>query len=322
MVYYLSMTDQKAFLDLHHVFVDYRLSPAWSWLVGGTKKYFSALQDVTLQLPCGAQVTLYGAPGKGKSTLLRVLTGVLKPNRGTVRVNGRQPDAWSHMAAGYVSLEESEPERENGLEILTAYGQTHQVENVAVKIRRISDVVGLGEILHRPVNTLSTTERLKLNVARAALSDSPLVLLDDVADVLGAAVLKEWLLALFAGRTVVVATRLTAVADQLALPVLLLHNGTLAYQGTVDELALNLACQRMVDVWVEGLRYDLLRQLRQQTGVVEALLIPSNQFSGQRLRVTLRSSRYLPSLYDLISQAPVIKVQEIPPSLNDILARL
>jgi hypothetical protein len=119
-----------------------------------------------------------------------------------------------------------------------------------------------------------------------------------------------------------VATRQAAIADQLGLPLLLLHHGALTHLGSIEEIAYDLSCPRIVDVWVEGLRYDLLRQVRRHSGVTEARLVPSAEFSGQRLRITLLSSRYLPSLYDLVSQAPLIRVEELPPSLNDIVSRL
>ena len=78
----------------------------------------------------------------------------------------------------------------------------------------------------------------------------------------------------------------------------------------------------MVDVWVDGLRYDLLRRLKQHPGVTSVKLLPTSRFSGQRLRISLRSSHYLPALYDEISKASLVQVEELPPSLVDILERL
>jgi ABC-type uncharacterized transport system ATPase subunit len=124
------------------------------------------------------------------------------------------------------------------------------------------------------------------------------------------------------GRTVIIATSNAAIAQQLALPVMILHEGKIAHHGTFDDIALNVACPRMLDIWVEGLRYDLLRKIRQHPGVTEVRLLTADQFNGQRLRITLHSSRYLPSLYNLVSATDLVKVEEIPPSLVDILARL
>ena len=120
----------------------------------------------------------------------------------------------------------------------------------------------------------------------------------------------------------IVATRQSAVAEALDLPMYLLHGGTVAQSGTRDEVALAVSAPRTVDVWIEGLRYDLFRQLKRHSGVASVRLIPDGRFNGQRLRIELHSGRYLPSLYDTISAAPLVQVTEVPPSLTDIVERL
>lgn len=316
------MADQTAFVDVRDAFVDYPLKTSFWKLLAARQETHLGLSDITLRLPLGAQVTVFGHSGAGKTTLLRLLTGLVLPSRGTVRVNGRRPHEIRHVASGYVSSEESEPASETGQQVLNAFARTHQISQPSARISAISDVLALSTILHRPARQLSTSQRLQLNLARAAISDTPLILLDDVADQLGTAYLNRIMPPLFSGRAVLVTTRHVATAERLKLPLLLLHSGRLAHHGTLDEIAADLSCPRIVDVWIEGLRYDVLRKLRRHTGVTEARLLPSTQFSGQRLRITLHSARYLPSLYDLVSQAPLLQVRELPPSLNDIIERL
>lgn len=149
-----------------------------------------------------------------------------------------------------------------------------------------------------------------------------MILLDGVAEELGADLVTNILKHLLSGRTVIVATRFPNIAEQLNLPIFLLHNNTVAHTGTCDDLANQVGCQRVVDVWIEGLRYDLLRTLRSHIGVDEVRLIPTDQFDGQRLRVTLKSARYLPAFYDMVSQSDLVRIEELPASLNDVLAKL
>jgi ABC-type multidrug transport system ATPase subunit len=267
-------------------------------------------------------VAVYGQAGSGKTTLLRLLAGALTPSTGSVRVNSQAPAAVKHIAAGYVSSEETEPRRETAHQILLAFAATHGITDAAARISEISDILDFTAHLHRPADTLSSALRLKLNLARAALSAAPLVLLDDVADQLGGAYTAEVLARLYAGCTVLVATRRAQTAEELSLPLLIVHDGKLTHFGTIEEIAADLSCPRMIDVWIEGLRYDLLRRVREQSGVIEARLVPSTQFSGQRLRITLHSARYLPALYDLVSRAPLIKVVELPTPFNEIISRL
>ncbi len=78
----------------------------------------------------------------------------------------------------------------------------------------------------------------------------------------------------------------------------------------------------MVDAWVEELRYDLLRSLRSHTGVLEVRIMPTDQFSGNRVRITVRNSRFMPSIYDVISQAAIVRIEEVPASLADVMESL
>lgn len=317
------MSELDSFVVLRNVFVDYPQPgrPLTRWL-GRPRRAASVLREVNVSLEHGSWVTVFGKPASGKTTLLRTLAGVLRPSRGQVMVNGHAPAQIKDLAAGYVSGEESEPARESVHDILHTFGTTHRVANLPARIGEVGEITNISALLPRAAQALSTVERLRLNIARAALSASPLVLLDDTADELGPPELLGILQSLFRGRTVVVATRFVATAETLNFPLLLLHGGSLVHTGTCEEIASELACPRIIDVWIEGLRYDLLRKLRQHSGVVDVRLLPSSRFSGQRLRVTLHSARYLPSLYDIISQAPLVRVQELPVSLADILSKL
>src|SRR5690348_7167765 len=78
-------------------------------LLGRQPVPHAILSNVTLELPHGAWVTLYGKPSSGKTTLLQLLTGVISPTSGTIQVNGHKPEDNPQAAAGYVSLEETEP---------------------------------------------------------------------------------------------------------------------------------------------------------------------------------------------------------------------
>ena len=315
------MTAGTDFISVKNIFVESREPSSWLAFLRPPRAPRAILNNISFSLPLGSHATVYGGEGAGKSILLRLLTGAVMPVQGTVLVNGKPPFQ-QRLSAGYVSSEETEPAKETGHTILTAYARTHGSQNAAAHIAAIADALHLESCLHIPADELSTAQRLRLNVARAALADVPLVLLDDVADHLGPGTVSELLVGLFSGRTVLTATRSPATANALGLPVLLLHQGALARHGTIEEIAREVATPRAVDIWVEGLRYDLLRNVRKHPGVLEARLLPTSSFAGQRLRIRLQSAHYLPSLYDLVSRAPLLRVEEIPPTLHDILERL
>ncbi len=169
---------------------------------------------------------------------------------------------------------------------------------------------------------LSATEYIEQNLKRLAQSNAPIILLDDIADQLGSARLREILIRYFENRTVVVATRSPATAEGLQLPVLLLHHGALACRGTCDEMGRRVAAPRTLNAWIEGIRYDIFREIKKHPGVADVRLEVDGRFRGQRLTITLKSSHYLPALYDLISRVSVVRLEEVPVKLEDILKKL
>lgn len=317
------MTKGQSFIDVRSASVSYPIATSiFSRLAGRKSATHSVLRNVNLQLNQGDWVTVFGGPGAGKSTLLRLLAGGLKANHGTVRVNGNPPWQSSGTAAAYVSSEESEPATETVSQVLHSFGRAHDIHNLPAKIGATSQVLSLNDAMYRPAESLSTVERLRVNIARAALSDFPLVLFDDVADQIPQEEFANILDSLFQKRTVIIATRSPQVAEHLNIPILLLHKGTLAHFGTPAEIAHEVNTPRLVDVWLEGIRYDLFRAIKDHPGVIEARLLPDGRFAGQRMRIKLKSSRYLPAMYDIVSQGPLVRVEELPPTLNEIISKL
>jgi len=317
------MDHASAFIELRGVTAAYSEKPSLlSRLSGRAPVTHSILRGVSFDLDMGPHVTLFGAEGAGKSTLLRLLSGVLTPSSGRIFVNNQPPGQLKHAAAGYVSAEESEPLRETVSAILHAFGATHGVPHFPARLAEISEALDLREILYRPAETLSTTERLRVNLARAALSSSALILLDDTADQLGTAFVLRLLKTVFVDRTVIISTRHAATAEALGLSLLILHNGIVSHRGTTEELSRTASVPRTVDIWIEGVRYDVIRALKQHSGVLEVRLLPVSDFAGQRLRLTVRSAHHLPSVYDTISQTPVVRIEESPAGLDDLITRL
>src|SRR3989344_4361656 len=308
-----------AFVELRHVCASYKEPSGIGALFGKAAPPTLALSDVSFSLSSGSQVVIFGHGASGKSTLMKLLSGALVPDSGTIIINGKRPELTSAHAAGYVSLEHEETKHETSYEILHGYGVAHRIKNLPARIGEIAQVIGIENILHRNASMLSSSEQLRIQLAKAALSEAPVLLFDGVADIIGADKMKELLLGVFHGRTVCVTTSNVQVAEAMDIPILLLHKTAVAHIGTKNDLAHATGVERIVDAWVEGMRYDLLRKLRSHPGVLEVRLMPTDQFDGTRVRVTIRNSRYLPALYDALSQAPLVNIQELPVAFEDIL---
>jgi ABC-type multidrug transport system ATPase subunit len=315
---------EGAFVEFKHVYAGYGSGSSLEKLLRATpSSHTTVLRDLTFSLASHDQVVIFGPGGSGKSTLLRLIAGSHIAHEGTIVVNGKRPGTHPSAKDGYVCVDYANRILHGTVQdVLLACGKAHKVDHLPSRIGEVTKVLGIEKLTEHKAQRLSTTERIRVELACAALSDAPVLLLDDIADVLEPGEIKRLLSGIFAGRCTCIATRNVAIAESLELPILLLHGTSLVHHGSRESIAHEAGINRMVDAWVEGLRYDLLRKLRSHPGVLQVQLLPTDQFDGSRLRITMRNSRYLPSLYDVISQAQLVHIEELPPSLSDIVGSL
>jgi heme exporter protein A len=139
-----------------------------------------ALRDVTLTLPRGATVAVFGANGAGKTTLLRILATLLRPHAGRAAVLGSPlpRDGWK--VRGRVGLLGHEPMLYRDLTVrenLAFHARLHGVP--PARIGELVDAVGLGGRADEPVHTLSRGMTQRAAICRATLHAPELLLLDE-----------------------------------------------------------------------------------------------------------------------------------------------
>jgi heme exporter protein A len=138
--------------------------------------------DLSFELLPGEVLIVAGANGTGKSTLLRILAGVLSPVSGEVRleIDGRvlereeRPLATGYVAP-YLEVYDGYSVRENLAFIARARG----MRNAGVRIESVMAQVGLSRRADDPVKTFSSGLRQRARFAAALISDPPLLLLDE-----------------------------------------------------------------------------------------------------------------------------------------------
>ncbi len=196
------------------------------------------LRDVSLRQGPGA-LALIGANGAGKSSLLHVLAGRLRPRRGRVRILGvgpRRPGAAALRA--YVPQRIDLPVHLRGWEVLAAAARARTQGPDAVRVA--ADRMGLGEVLDVRVARLSGGMRQRLALAAGLIGAPPLWLLDEPASALdagGLARLAAWVDDhLAAGGTVVTSAHRPEEVDAFAHEALLMRDGRVLGRSPVPEL--------------------------------------------------------------------------------------
>jgi branched-chain amino acid transport system ATP-binding protein len=154
-------------------------------IVGLTKSFgvISAVNDVTFNLIQGEVVGLIGPNGAGKSTVVNCISGVLRPDEGSVLLYGKEIHGWRphRIVRAGLSRTFQHPRgfatmtvRENlAAAVPRSTTQTGRIEKAAVG-------TGLGDQLDRLVGELSLSERRRLELARVLATGARIVLLDEV----------------------------------------------------------------------------------------------------------------------------------------------
>jgi putative ABC transport system ATP-binding protein len=153
----------------------------------GEGELVRAVDGVSLTVERGELVALYGPSGSGKTTLLMLIAALMRPDSGSVSLDGREVSALSEDDGARYRLQEL-GYVDQSLDLLPG---ARVVENAAVKlwltdprgaerrVRPLLERLGLGERLrHRP-HQLSMGERQRVMIARALSTDPKLVLADE-----------------------------------------------------------------------------------------------------------------------------------------------
>lgn len=143
------------------------------------KKYVEhyALNDVSFDVHRGETVGIIGTNGSGKSTILKIITGVLNPTAGQVQVNGRI-SALLELGAGFNG-------EYTGIENVylngTMIGFTR--EEIDAKLQDILDFADIGEFINQPVKTYSSGMFVRLAFAVAINIDPEILIVDEALSV-------------------------------------------------------------------------------------------------------------------------------------------
>jgi ABC-2 type transport system ATP-binding protein len=201
------------------------------------------LNDVSVTVPPGV-TGLLGPNGAGKSTFMKLVTGQLKPSKGSIQVLGEP--IWGNPALyfkiGFCPEQDSFYERMTGLEWVTALVRLNGVNETegAAMARRALETVDLLDAADKKIGAYSKGMRQRIKMAQALAHDPELLILDEPLAGMDPIARRKTIRMIKdlgrAGRSVLVSSHILHEIESMTANILLINQGRIVAEGNVHQI--------------------------------------------------------------------------------------
>jgi ABC-2 type transport system ATP-binding protein len=291
----------------------------------------TAVDAISLTVGEGEAVGYIGANGAGKSTTIKMLTGILTPTSGTVRTLGLTPERDRRRLAARIGVVFGQRSQlwwdlplADSLRILAAI---HRLPAARWQPRRdlLVERLELGALLGTPVRQLSLGERMRGEVAAALLHEPELLVLDEPT--IGLDVLSKERLRLFlaeeqarTGFTLLLTTHDMDDIERLCPRVLVVDHGRLVYDGDIPGLVSRVGAERILVVDLEQ-PTDLGPVLAEHAPLARLIAVEGGGLR-HRLGFVPGSTSAAQVIAAVAGHAPVRDLSIEEPDIEDVVRRL
>lgn len=239
---------------------------------GITKLYRQqkALNNISFKIPQGEIVGFLGPNGAGKSTMMKIITGFLPPNSGSVKVCGKQVNEQSleiRRLIGY--LPEHNPLYLDMYvkEYLGFVAGIYKLANTAEKVKEMIDLTGLNREKHKKIGALSKGYRQRVGLAQALISDPKVLILDEPTTGLDPnqiAEVRELIKNLGKEKTILLSTHIMQEVQAICERVIIINNGTIVADDKAHLLASStFADEQIVTIeFTTDVSIELLKEIK------------------------------------------------------------
>lgn len=296
--------------------------------VQGIKKSFkkvNVLENVSFEVEKGTIFALLGANGAGKTTMINILTTLLKADDGKAAVNGFDVASQSDgvrksisLTGQFAAVDDILTAREN----LILIGNLRHVENEAHTAESLLKKFDLVDAADRRVLTFSGGMRRRLDIAMSLIGDPSIIFFDEPTtglDPQSRNTMWETLRALAdGGTTIFLTTQYLEEADQLADRIAILNRGKVVAEGTPNEL------KKLLPRGQVELKFHNPTQLEAATKLLENYKMTIN---NDTLSLAVTTDDSIAGLTSLLNQLEAAKIDiaefaQKAPTLDDVFLKI
>ncbi|MBE9172572.1 ATP-binding cassette domain-containing protein [Cyanobium sp. LEGE 06143] len=282
-----------------------------------------AVQGVSFQIEPGEMVGFLGPNGAGKTTTLKMLTGLIHPSGGSVQVAGCVPFQRQERFLQQITLVMGNRQQLiwdlPALDSFRVNAAVYGIDDSTAehRIAELAEMLELGSELRRPVRKLSLGQRMKAELLAALLHRPAVLFLDEPTlglDVNAQARVREFLADYNrrTGATVLLTSHDMGDITALCPRVLLIHQGRLFHDGSLERLTQDLAPHRQVRLELQEL---------QPAGCFEAYgLVDEHQ--GHHVRLRIPRQQLTEQVAALLSRFEVSDLEVADPPIDELIGGL
>jgi len=221
-----------------------------------------AVDRIDFSCKAGEIFGLLGLNGAGKTTCLRLLATMLRPDEGRITVSGH--DAVQHpekvrAGIGFLSGTTGLYWRLTPREIMSYFGQLAGMDRESIKRRSdgLIERLGMSDFADSRVDKLSSGQKQKASIARTLIHDPPVLILDEptvALDVITSRSIVDFIAeSRNTGKCVLLSTHVMHEAAKLCDRIAVIHSGRLQAVGTLDEFRARWGQQDLDDIFVAAI---------------------------------------------------------------------
>jgi len=230
-----------------------------------------AVDGISFEVRRGDVLGFLGPNGAGKTTAMRMITGFIEPDRGSVSVAGfdmRTHSLEARRRIGY--LAENAPSYGE----MTVHGflgfivAARGIDDADSAIARVVSVTGLEEVRHQTIDTLSKGYKRRVGLAQALIHDPEVLILDEPTDGLDPnqkALVQQLISTLAQEKAIVLSTHILDEAEKVCNRAVIISEGRLLVDSTPEALIARAPQHNVIRVAVEDPSEELVNRIVEQS---------------------------------------------------------
>lgn len=317
---------------------EFKINKKYPGFKGAIKSFFSreytitkAVDDISFTINKGEIVGYIGANGAGKSTTIKMMTGILTPTAGTVTVNGRVPYENRQINArdiGVVFGQKTQLWWDLPLsETFTLLKDIYEVpeEEYKKQMTFLSEVLELNDFMLQPVRTLSLGQRMRGDLAAALIHNPKVIYLDEPTIGLDVVVKENVRKAIkkineVYGTTIILTTHDLMDIEELSSRIIIIDRGRMLYDGNLGHIKETYGSQAEIEIITkEVIQQEKLSMASHLERKGCTITSEENRLNIKYNKNQLSSTEILKDLMGMLDVTD-FKIKEV--SIEDIVKRI